>query len=1137
MTEKEQLAGEPLFNKLVVEFQLRSFDRPLHSFGKEQKTEYELFKSTVLDDLPEVLMGDIGKENPTVIAQYLSGTEENVKNKVIEPLLCQFLGFKKKQFQYEPAVRMEDGTGHIDIVINVDPKYKILVETKSWRTDLNKRVGKYKKSAIVQAFEYAEAHGINWVVVTNGYELRLYNRKEGSTKYEKFLLDDLNNPLAVGRTSAFHPKRVYTLLSNESFVSRIQDKILEQSEEHLNDLGEYIYEVIKELRNELANNILRKDKQIIQRYMESSGLTEKQSNQLVLDIIQTFIDRLIFIRFAEGRGLLPEPYDANFTAHLKELWQTARADIPDLTFFDYLRKLFRKIDEGNFKDPNRRFFGYNGGLFAPNTILDNPHFQIDDHVVWDVILRLNKYAPKKKTKKIKHLMLEKNEKINFSEVPVEVLGHIYEKYLGLSIDLDWKSIHPKVIIDETKEKRKEAGVYYTPKHITEYIVKNTVGSFLKENLDRLDNINVVDPACGSGTFLLSAYEYLFDNQIETTALSDKSLKSYVVRIKKLIKILSQRDTAIKDKEKLAEKVGLSLFEINNTIQDLLGKNILLISPDGYYRLSPKMYDKEMINEDLLTQYLKSKLRFLALDMVTNKKKVHINEHILKTNLHGVDLQSRAVEITKLSLWLKTAIKNAKLINLGTQILEGNSLITGVEGPEELKQFKTELNEIIKLEEHLESLDETKESHQKIRKLVNEIKSDKKELVELLDKNLVKEDDEGYFDNIKNIKPFDWEVEFPTVFDDGNNPGFDVVIGNPPYSAKLSKAERGYIRDTYPATKGNTDTAIAFINHAYTLLKKGGYLGFIVPKSLLYSDTWVACREFILPDLVKLVDVSKAFEGVRLEQVIIILKKGSASKTYAIEFLGSTKHHEIKKSNLKKFGIILNEIGQDELKLGLNLSGKARLSDVADLERGLGLQDELSQTGSKRIYGGSSVGRFLLKPTDRFISSTTYAKHANKLRVQETPKVIMQNIVAHVTKPKDHLLFISTFDYEGILTLDTVVNISPKADFDPFVLVGILNSKLFSWYAYRFIYAKAIRNMHFDKCHLNKSPLCKLPINKRVYNRLRSLVDECCTIGKNGQIPKNLEEEWSTKEKEINELVYEAYGLGREDSKIIERSFR
>jgi type I restriction-modification system DNA methylase subunit len=282
-----------------------------------------------------------------------------------------------------------------------------------------------------------------------------------------------------------------------------------------------------------------------------------------------------------------------------------------------------------------------------------PGLTIDDKPLKDIIKSL--YYP--------------DSPYEFSVLPADILGQAYEQFLGKVIRL---SPGHRAIVEDKPEVKKAGGVYYTPTYIVEYIVKNTVGKLLEnKNPKQVAKLKILDPACGSGSFLINAYQYLLD---------------------------WHRDWYIKDGTKKWATVR---------------SPVLYQGYGGDWRLT-----------------------------TTERKRILLN------NIHGVDIDSQAVEVTKLSLLLKvlegeneeTLNRQFKLFHeralpdLGSNIKCGNSLI----GPDFYKNKQ----------------------------------------MSFLD------DEERY-----RINVFDWQAEFPEIMKSG---GFDVVIGNPPYGASLSQEEASYL---------------------------------------------------------------------------------------------------------------------------------------------------------------------------------------------------------------------------------------------------------------------------------------------------------------------------------------------------------
>jgi type I restriction-modification system DNA methylase subunit len=217
------------------------------------------------------------------------------------------------------------------------------------------------------------------------------------------------------------------------------------------------------------------DKEFVQsldtwrKYLATSiAVNNKKINDEELNFcVQLIIDRLIFLRFCEDRSV--EPYGQLQSAASKG------------NAYNNLFELFEQADTK-----------YNSGLFDFEKDQLTSKLKIDNKVVKNIVEDL--YYPQCR--------------YEFSVMPVEVLGNAYEQFLGKVI-----RILPSrgVKIEEKPEVRKAGGVFYTPQYIVEYIVKNTVGKLIDGKAPKeIDKIKIVDPACGSGSFLVGAFEYLLN---------------------------------------------------------------------------------------------------------------------------------------------------------------------------------------------------------------------------------------------------------------------------------------------------------------------------------------------------------------------------------------------------------------------------------------------------------------------------------------------------------------------------------------------------------------------------------------------------------------------------------------------------
>ena len=213
-------------------------------------------------------------------------------------------------------------------------------------------------------------------------------------------------------------------------------------------------------RTLLAKSIAIRNPQLTQRELNFS--------------VQQTIDRIIFLRIAEDRGI--------------EQYAEMQALLNGHNLYDRLRELFHRADDR-----------YNSGLFhfhaekgrhSPDEL--TPTLIIEDASLKQIIRRL--YYP--------------DSPYEFSVFPADILGQVYEQFLGKVIRL---TASHRAVIEDKPEVKKAGGVYYTPTYIVDHIVKQTVGNLVQGKTPaNASKLRILDPACGSGSFLLAAYQYLLD---------------------------------------------------------------------------------------------------------------------------------------------------------------------------------------------------------------------------------------------------------------------------------------------------------------------------------------------------------------------------------------------------------------------------------------------------------------------------------------------------------------------------------------------------------------------------------------------------------------------------------------------------
>ena len=489
-------------------------------------------------------------------------------------------GEKEWNLERETKTKMDgqkaDGVlGFFDVDGKKD--VRAVIELKGAKVSLDvrqKRVGD-TRSPVEQAFGYAPKYGSScqWVIVSNYKEIRLYRQNE-MNEYQVFFLEDLKDDLEF-------KKFIYVL----SFYSLVgtknkKAKTMELSEEYQKNQAEIekkFYNEYKNIRMHIFENMRKNNPQI--------------NEHILIEKVQKLLDRFLFICFCEDKGLLPHnSYD--------KIVQRGEA-IDDI--FESFKMLCNWINIGNMKNGINKF---NGGLFKNDDILDSLYV---DNEVFEEMKKISGY--------------------DFdSELNENILGHIFEQSVSDIEELK-KSVSGEEF-DSKKSKRKKDGIFYTPKYITKYIVENSIKNWLDDKKKELGEDELPE---------------LTEKDFEISYASKKSDKRiYSENLKKHIDFWKKYREAVKNIKIVDPACGSGAFLIT-AFEYLLNYN-------NY--LDDKIFDLTGV-KDLFSDTTKE---------------------ILQNNIFGVDLNKESVEITKLSLWLKTADGNKTLATLEDNIKCGNSLI-------------------------------------------------------------------------------------------------------------------------------------------------------------------------------------------------------------------------------------------------------------------------------------------------------------------------------------------------------------------------------------------------------------------------------------------------------------------------------
>jgi len=832
---------------------------------------------------------------------------------------------------------------------------------------------------------------------------------------------------------------IWNIFSKEAVLKGSFDKFAE-SKKGMKGTAEVDNSFLREIekwRESLAKNIA----------IRNPELTVKELNFS----IQKIIDRILFLIICEYKNI--EKY-----GNLGEI--SKKQDI-----YKNLIPYFKEADDK-----------YNSGIFDLSKDNLTTNLIVDDKILKEIIVNL--YYP--------------ISPYDFSILPIEILGKVYEKFLGKTIRLT--SSH-QAKVEEKPEVRKAGGVYYTPEYAVNYIIENTVGRLIKEKTPKqIEGIKILDLACGSGTFLVRAYSYVLNYLLE------------------------------------------------------------------YYKKSPLEYKKEIYQTEKGNWFLTTEVR----------------KKVLKENIFGVDIDSQAVEVTKLSLLLK--------------VLENE---TKESVSQQLKLFK---------ERALPNLDDNIKCGNS---LVNSSYFSQKTSSSLS------------FEELNKINPFDWDTIFPFKF--------DVIIGNPPYVKEYTNRESFEIvkhTDMKEYYQGKMDLWYFFTCKALDLLKEGGLHSYIAQNNWITSAGASILRNKILSDsnIISFFDFNdyKVFKDASIQTMIFVLEKKKNNNTYSVDY------HKILDKNIskeelanylitkkdgdkiEKFKAKINPIEMESKTINFvnsevgEIFEKMKNDDVFYLSekemtnglqvqqdyinkkhlkilgkefkigegvfilsnkemKNLRLEDNEKKNLIRPLFTTNEIDRYKIDNNNKYWVIYTNSKFKNSSEIKPYPNIKnhldkFKKIITTDFKPYGiHRTRVEDFfKGEKILSIrKTKIPSFSFVDFDSYVnqvyyviktkrinmkfLTGLLNSKLI----YFWLYHKGKKQG--EQLQIDKAPLLEIPLIKKESEQIINNVDFIIELNKKLEnINLDMEKELIKKqilalERQINEEVYKLYGITDEEKQIIEQS--
>lgn len=758
------------------------------------------------------------------------------------------------------------------------------------------------------------------------------------------------------------------ILSPEAVEQGALDKITEQPDNVTGSLpvDDAFLDEIEAWRLRLARDIDRRH--------PSLSLEELNT------VVQTTIDRIIFLRICEDRGI--EPY-----GQLKALQNDTNA-------YRRLLELFLRADAR-----------YNAGLFRFRSAGAAAGVE-------DIISRLS--IGDEVLRSIFRALYYPESPYEFSVISVDILGQVYERFLGRVID---RSPEQGIAVVNKPELRKSEGVYYTPARVVNALVRGTVGKLFEgKTPEEVIHLRILDPACGSGSFLNAAYQHLLD---------------------------WYRDRYAADSDRYQDR-----------IRRVTGAG-------------PQLTLEE-------------------------------RKRILLDHIYGVDLDAQAVEVTKLSLLLKV-----------------------LEGEEGRGVNRRQL--VLMRERALPSLDQNLQCGNT-----------------LIDKDFGKSADGLDEEEQRRLRPFSYEEAFPCVFS-SEAPGFDVVLGNPPYlsysgrqSVKPPTPVREYYRGIYKSYAWPAAHAF-FMERSVKHLSRR-YVAFIVPDQVGHLQNYGALRE-VMTEGGGLVEVrywgEHIFKGVTTPALTFIIDKTFDGATRIIEEDGSQRVGTLSGTvpwNISRFQILLDKVHERSFSLG------DRIKDCGirtwDAESQV-IPIASSSATDIPVLEGEVVDRYVCHPP---VSAVRMEIRGSPAKYQEAVFVIRQTAPYPIVGPREHATYFR----------NTLMALYDRGQWpDVRYIVGLLNSRLM-----RFVYREEVREAkqrtfpQVKARSLRALPLRSLDFGKaeerawheEIVRNVEEILNLHRALSTATDVERNLiEKRIHLLDDRIDRLVYHLYGLSREEITLIERS--
>ena len=974
--------------------------------------------------------------------------------------------------------------------------------------------------------------------------------------------------------------RLYRFFSSENLLNEMV--FADSNSLNKNFYNELLYIMGLQEEKKSGNKVIsrlkenkRQDASLVENAIEQldiKGVPEDKQFDLAVQLVVVWINRILFLKLLESSLIsFNHSEDYKFLNYEK---LHSFDDINELFFLVMAKQLGERKDRIKDKFPTIPYM--NSSLFEQTELeLSREGFPISE-------LREGEIEVYSKTKLKDTNGKKLKGKVNILEYLFKFLGS-YD--FTSAVDAKNKQSQDQLInasvlglIFEKINGYKD-GSFFTPGKITMYMAKRAVRQAVltkvnevlgkdyrdivqlgqktrdvefsieerKKVSEAIDSIKVLDPAVGSGHFLVSILNEL-------------------IAIKAYLRVLFDSDG------ELLNDISCTVANDELIIQDVYGNNY--------------SYDA---NKPLSLRIQKA---------LFEQKKI-----IIENCLFGVDLNPNSVNICRLRLWIEL-LKNAyysedeegnriltTLPNIDINIKVGDSLIHrfSLEDKFDLrsKDFKGYIN-LVKEYKETSNKSVKAEINQKIQDIKSTfVDSFKSPEAEAFDKALAKLAEAGgtnLFDNDFDPKQYaklkkkadeakeafehrkndplyreslEWRMEFPEVLDDeGNFVGFDIVIANPPYIFARNKSfdekTKKYYLSHYEVNEYQANTYTLFMELGYKLLKKNGTFAYIVPNNMLTIQSNQKIRNFLLNksgSLVIINSLDKIFADANVDNCLVFLKKEKSDEVTVGELekgdfntIGTVQKDFFGKKDplisismvkyrdaINAYWIINNNASIEQQNLAILKSG------IKAYEVGKGNPKISKEDKDKRVYHsksklddswlpyieGKDVKRYKLNWGGEYI------KYGPNLAAMRDPELFKNTRILVRQIPSK-----SIYSIEAVLTSKHIINdlnsmiISKIKKVDPYVLLGIINSKVETlWFLMKFDKFQRRVFPQFKVNELAQFPIPKLTLElqEKISNLVKIVIDKA----KSGK-------DYTIENKEVDELVMTAFGLSEEDKEAVRK---